>query len=324
MKVSIIVAVAEDNANLRECVAKCLGLDYPDFEIVVLPDYPIKGLDDLGVKCVPTGSVGPAEKRNEGMRLCDAALLAFIDDDAYPARNWLKNAVRHFNDEQTAAVGGPAVTAEHDGMRQKAGGLVYSSSLGGGAYRYRYMPQRQREVDDHPSCNIVVRRSVMEEAGGFQTSFWPGEDTALCMDITKRLGKKIIYDPEVLIYHHRRPLFLPHLRQVGSYALHRGYFVKRLPETSFRLTYFLPSALLAGLLAGGVLALAVPAVSIPYGVFAGTYAVMVLISSLNKDVRMMLLVAAGTVLTHLWYGACFIRGLASRTLSEDSAVGVAQ
>ncbi len=213
VRVSIIIPVKADNANLRQCVEECLALDYPDFEILVLPDHPIHELDDPGVKCIPTGSVGPAEKRNEGMRHSDAALLAFIDDDAYPARNWLKNAVRHFDDEQIAAVGGPAVTAEHDGLRQKAGGLVYSSLMGGGSYRYRCVPQRQREVDDYPSCNLVVRRSVMERVGGFQTSFWPGEDTALCVDITKHLGKKIMYDPEVLIYHHRRPLFLLHLKR---------------------------------------------------------------------------------------------------------------
>ncbi|MBI4743240.1 MAG: hypothetical protein HY776_00140 [Actinobacteria bacterium] len=102
---------------------------------------------------------------------------------------------------------------------------------------------------------MIVRKSVLEQLGGFDTKFWPGEDTKLCLEITKKLNKKIIYSPDVLVYHHRRPLFTSHLKQVWSYALHRGYFVKRFPETSLRLTYFIPSIFVFGLMFGLIFAL---------------------------------------------------------------------
>ena len=88
---------------------------------------------------------------------------------------------------------------------------------------------------------LFVRKSVLDSIGGYRTDFWPGEDTLLCKDIVDN-WKRIVYDPWVVVYHHRRPLFLPHLRQLGRYAFHRGYFCKRFPSNSLKLSYFVPSA----------------------------------------------------------------------------------
>src|SRR6516162_3315272 len=109
-------------------------------------------------------------------------------------------------------------------------------------YSYRYVPQAQREVDDFPSVNLLVRRDVFEAAGGFNSKYWPGEDTKLCLKITKDLALKIIYDPAIFAWHHRRELFRGHLKQSTNYALHRGFFAKIYPETSLRPSYFIPSA----------------------------------------------------------------------------------
>ncbi len=36
--VAIVIAVKNFNANLEQNIIKCLELDYPNFEIIVLPD----------------------------------------------------------------------------------------------------------------------------------------------------------------------------------------------------------------------------------------------------------------------------------------------
>ncbi|MFH0790514.1 MAG: glycosyltransferase, partial [Candidatus Omnitrophota bacterium] len=256
MTVSIIIAVKTWQKNLEDCVGKCLQLDFSDFEILILPDQRLsRDIPDSRVKVIPTGPVNPAKKRDIALKYARGQIIAFLDDDAYPEQDWLKNAVRNFDDECIAAVGGPAVTPGTDSLNQVASGLVYSALLVSGKYVYRYRPGKRIQVDDYPSCNFLVRKSVMDELGGFNTDFWPGEDTKLCRDITKILGKKIIYDPSVLVSHHRRSLYRPHLNQIANYAFHRGYFVKRYPETSFRIPYFIPSLFLSGLLAGAILSL---------------------------------------------------------------------
>jgi GT2 family glycosyltransferase len=244
-------------------------------------------------------------------------ILAFIDDDAYPTKDWLKYALENFKDEDVAAVVGPAITAPEDALRQKASGVIFSSVLVSGRYNYRYLPKKKMTVDDYPSCNFLVRKQIMQELGGFNTKFWPGEDTKLCLDITRKLGRKIIYDPGVLVYHHRRPLFIPHLKQVANYSLHRGYFVKKYPATSLRLPFFIPTLFLCALICGGPLSLiSAPLRSIYFsGVFL--YLALVLFFSIHKDLRLIPLVFFGTILTHLTYGLYFLKGLFSKKLKEE-------
>lgn len=311
-RVSIIIPCKEIGDYARESIERCLKLDYPDFEILVLPDAE-STLNLPGVKIIPTGPVGPAEKRDLAASMADSEFLAFIDDDAYPDKLWLKKAMRHFQDADIAAVGGPGITPETDGLRQKASGLVFSSRIGSGSNSFRNTPRQQMEIDDCPSCNFIIRKSVFQQVGGFDTHFWPGEDTKLCLEVTKKLKKRIIYDPEVLVYHHRRKLFKPHLKQVWNYALHRGYFVKKLPQTSRRLFYFLPSIFLLGIVFGIIASFLNPVLKLVFLSALAFYLLLVLISSFeSKSVKMAPLVFLGVIATHLTYGAGFLKGLLSR------------
>ena len=316
MTVSIIVAVKGDNPNLRECIESCLKLDYPDFEILILPDNAVI-LNYPKTRVIPTGEVTPPIKRDLALSQASGEIIAFLDDDAYPAEDWLSLALKHFTDPEIAAVGGPAVTPETDSLMQKASGRVYSSYLMSGQYVYRYLPRPQRFVDDYPSCNFLVRKSIMLELGGFNTKFWPGEDTFLCLKIVRDLKKKIIYDPKVLVYHHRRSLFKGHLKQIANYALHRGYFVKRFPETSCKLTYFIPSIFLIGLFIGPALSSLSLVFKLSYISTVIFYLILVFISSVSKDFFLIFPVFWGIIISHLVYGIYFIKGLLSWRLMEE-------
>lgn len=318
-KISIVIPAKESNQNLKECLHYCLQLDYPEFEIIVLPDSPV-GLPYSNLVVIPTGAVGPSEKRDRALGNSKGDILAFLDDDTFPEKNWLKNAVKYFDDDRVAAVGGPAITPENDNFLQKASGLVYSSLLGGGSVAYRYISKAQREVDDYPSCNFLVRKSALKAVGGFNCKFWPGEDTKLCKEITNDLDMKIVYAPDVVVYHHRRPLFVPHLRQVWSYGVHRGYFVKRFPETSLRLAYFLPSIFVLAIAGGLAAALANYYIRSVYFLLLILYALAVSIDGFRgKGFRMGLMVSLGIVLTHAFYGIAFLKGLFSRRLREEAS-----
>jgi GT2 family glycosyltransferase len=316
MTVSIIIAVKTWQKNLEECVVKCLELDYPDFEIIILPDAEIVLKDKflkarVPIKVIATGSLKPGDKRDIGVKCAKGGIIAFIDDDAYPVKQWLREAVANLFDIKVGAVGGPAVTPLDDDIWQQASGKVFSSIMVSGKFVYRYLPKKRIEVDDLPSCNLIVRRSVIEEIGGFDTRYWPGEDTKLCLDIIKKLGKRIVYDPGILVYHHRRRIFGEHLRQIANYAFHRGFFVKKYPETSLRLSYFLPSIFVAGLLLGPLIA---PLRGV-YSISVILYLTLAALSGFIKNsFRLGILVFLGIILTHITYGVFFIKGLTARKL----------
>lgn len=315
-KVSVIVAVGVPGAYVDECVAHCLRLDYPDVEIIVLPDGEWTPSDPR-VRVIPTGKVRPAEKRDRGAEAASGEILAIIDDDAYPDTDWLSNAIGHFDDDTVAAVGGPGMTPPADGFRQRISGWIYESPLVSGGYTYRYRPGRMRDVDDYPTSSLIIRKSDFFAAGGFDTGYWPGEDTILCLKLTHELGKRIVYDPSVRVHHHRRNVFGPHLRQIRSYALHRGFFARKFPQTSMKPGYFVPSAftLFAGLgwttvWMGGI----------PFTIWAGVmllYWGLALACSLRTWNPVGIAgVAAGTFMTHVTYGVWFMKGLLVREVKD--------
>ena len=278
---------------------------------------------DSRIRYIPTGKVRPAEKRNIGIREATGAVVAFIDDDAYPETHWLEYAIRYFSESGIGAVGGPGVTPPGDSRLARLGGRVYDSLLVSGGYRYRYKAGGvRRDVDDYPSCNLFVRKSLLDSIGGYRTDFWPGEDTLLCKDIVDA-GFRIVYDPWVVVYHHRRPLFRPHLRQLGRYAFHRGYFCKRYPSNSLKLSYFVPSAFCfyaAVLVLVLALSAFLPVPSLALAILAGPfacYAVLVAVATLSFNPVDWVLTVSGVVLTHLVYGVRFMQGiLASRAPCE--------
>lgn len=316
--VSIVIACPKPSRMLDECLAAIRGQSYANWEVIVLPDGQVPGATapaDNRVRYIPTGKVRPSEKRNLGIRAARGEIVAFIDDDAYPDAHWIEYAVKYFGDRDIGAVGGPGVTPPDDRRLAALGGRVYDSFLVSGTYSYRYRAGGVRkDVEDYPSCNLFVRKDVLDRIGGYRTDFWPGEDTLLCKDIIDS-WKRIVYDPWVIVYHHRRPLLLPHLRQLGRYGFHRGYFCKRFPSNSRRFAYFVPTlfvAYLAGLslLAAGTAAGALPtsalvACSAPLAL----YLVLVAVSSFSLKPLDTLLVASGIVASHVWYGVQFLRGL---------------
>ncbi len=314
--VSIIIPLKFPNDYLNECIEHCLNLDYRNYEILVLTDEPVV-LEYPKTRVIPTGHVPPSEKRDIGARHAQGEVLAFIDDDAYPSEGWLAHAVKHFENGDVSGVGGPAVTPPDDNFMQKASGYVLSSFMGGGSYAYRYSPKKLIEVDDYPTCNLLVRKSTFYEVGGFDTCYWPGEDTKLCLDITKKKNKKIVYEPKALVYHHRRTLFKPHLKQIWSYAVHRGFFTKKFPETSLRISYFLPTLLVLWLGTGLIAAFFSPLIRFLYIVSVLLYLLATMITGLKtKDFFMSVTVALGIITTHLVYGIGFVAGRFSRSLKR--------
>jgi cellulose synthase/poly-beta-1,6-N-acetylglucosamine synthase-like glycosyltransferase len=152
--------------------------------------------------------------------------------------------------------------------------------------------------------------------GGFSSTYYGGEDTKLCLEIV-RTGKKIVYRPEVMVFHHRRPLLLKHLRQIANVGVHRGYFAKMYPETSWRIFYFLPSIVVMVLFCGVILSIFSSIVTAILLLCLGGYFAVAFVSTMPASrLDVALLGAAGIMATHITYGCAFIRGLTLKHLDR--------
>lgn len=329
VKISIVIPIIEINDYLRESIPKILALKRKDLEIIVLPN---KKSDEKWDKTriISTGFSNPSKKRNLGVKRAKGEIIAFLDDDAYPKKGWFREALKHFKDKNIVAVGGPAITPQDDSVFQKASGAMSESMIGGGKARERFLKIGKKHfVNDWPTVNLLVRKDTFLKSGGFDPKYWPGEDTKLCLELTKY--GKIIYEPNAIVYHHRRASLIKHLKQNGNYGLHRGHFARKYPGNSRELFYIIPSIFALYI----IFVLLVWVLKI-IGIYEPSNLIWwVLLSPLALYVFLMLidviaisiryknpLVGIATIpyifLTHIYYGLRFIKGYFSRDISTST------
>lgn len=299
---------------------------WKDFEVIVLVNE--HGQYDLTLlkkykwlRIIPTGKITrPAQKRDIGVRNAKGSILAFIDDDAYPKKDWLKNAVSVFHKKKISCVCGPGILAQKTTMWEKIIDEILISPIGSGGYTYRFLPQKERYVDDYPSMNFLITKKLFMTIGGFNNDFWPGEDSKLCNDIVYVQKEKIYYSPMVIVYHHRRNELIPYVRQHAQYGYHRGAFAAVGDKNSLKVSYFLPSLFLLYLL---LIIIALPIFHaftllplFAYVVLSMYIGIKAAIS--QKNISFLLYVPYTMFLTHIVYGASFIKGMVVGFQKKDN------
>lgn len=292
---SIIIPVRNTTPYLLETLKHLKKQTLDSFETLVITD-------EISI------TSNPAKKRNLGAKMAQGKYLAFLDDDSFPQKNWLKNALKQIeSDTNITAVCGPCLTPPSDSYLQKASGLVWSSYLGsGGAGTYRNSISKKRFVQDFPSVNLIVKKKDLLTIGGFNTHHWPGEDTILCLELVSKLNKKILYHPSIIVYHHRRKVIFSHLKQITRYATHRGNFARIYPKTSLKIGYLLPSFFFIYLL---LLPFLPVLFMIPLLIYIFLLLITFFIFIYNHNKPLVSFLATITIpITHLYYGILFIFG----------------
>lgn len=324
--VSIIIPIKEINHHLTsENLPELDKQTYKNYEVLVLPNKEEEIDKELlkkyrWLKIIPTGKVTrPAEKRDIGVKKSKGEIIAFIDDDAYPTPSWLEHAVKVFQEQKIAAVCGPGVLPPNSNLWEKIFDEVLKNPMGSGNYRYRFVQGKKRYVDDYPSMNFFIQKNIFEKLGGFNNDYWPGEDSKLCNDLVHKEKGKILYDPKVVIYHHRRNNLKGYLRQHGNYGFHRGAFFAQGDQNSRRLSYLMPTFFVAYLiLLISILLLQqfftinkmlFYAFLIPFLMYLSGEIIIFFLSFWKS---MSLIVSAGSILviafTHITYGIMFVKG----------------
>jgi hypothetical protein len=311
--VSVIVPLHRDGPVFRKCLQALVEMPTEvTFEVIVVSDLPVPRLPRSIVEIATESSndTPPGAKRDLARSRARAQFLAFIDDDAYPKEDWLDNALSTLAELNVDGVGGPGITPPGSSWRERVGGAVYESRLGSGSLRHRFVSiGRTRLSDDLPAYNFIVRRDALDTIGGWASTFYGGEDTKVCLDLVDS-GFRLCYDPTVVVHHHRRPILVPHLRQVANVGRHRGFFVRAYPGTSRRLVFFLPATLsmIVPLLATFFLGRLRRAPLATASTFAvGWCGVAATTFRTNKEAALLF---PGVLLCHhLAYGLSFLRGL---------------
>ena len=181
----------------------------------------------------PRAGLGHA--RNRGWTIAKGDIVAFTDDDCYPAQDFLISVGRAFEEDvRLGFVGGRLLLYDQTDC---AVAIQESTS------RRELGPRTFIPAGLIPGANFACRRQALESVGGFDGRFGPGAQF-VCddVDIQARMsahGWYGAFDPRLVVYHHHgRKTAAEVARLREQYDRGRGaYYVKCLLTPAIRLTY---------------------------------------------------------------------------------------
>lgn len=200
-----------------------------EYELIVVSPVEIH-LTDPRVRNVIVADRNPAARRNAAAAVATGELLAFIDDDARAATDWLTrgSAIIAANSDVVAAGGPDPAPPDSTSAELISETLLSTPLIGSGIACHENRRGRfdVRRPTDLALVNLFVRRDAFDQAGGFDPAIgYIGEDTAL-IETLLEIGR-VVYDSGVVVHHRRRPFPGPYLRQRWRYRLKTGAMLAR-------------------------------------------------------------------------------------------------
>jgi mycofactocin glycosyltransferase len=218
--VSVIIPVRNREKELAHCLSSLCNLRYPAhrLEIIVVDDASSDGslqvISKFPVKTLAVKNRRQAAGcRNLAARQARGHILAFIDSDCVADPSWLIELLPAFRDPAVGAVGGWV-----DAYFEQKGLDRYEKVKSSLQVSTRH--KRSSGKDRHfyvPSCNLLIRKKLFRELGGFREDLHVGEDVDLCWRL-QRLGKEVEYRPVGKVHHKHRNHLWPFFRRRFQYG----------------------------------------------------------------------------------------------------------
>ncbi len=186
-----IIVVIDDNSSLftRSSVH---FRDVPGAQIITVVE-----------NCEQPGLSGA---RNTGIAIAIGEILAFLDDDAMAAHDWVEQLISGFADPTVMGVGGTIVPLWDNG---RPGWFPKEFDWVVGC-TYRGMPEENAPIRNLIGANMSFHREVFATLGGFRNgvgqvgnSMLRCDDTEFCIRVGQRWPQcQMLYWPAALVYHH--------------------------------------------------------------------------------------------------------------------------
>lgn len=227
--ISIVIPTKNNSDTIERCLNSIKNLDYPEDELEIIivdghsNDRTVEIAKKYGCKLIFENKGIISYARDIGVKHASGEFIAFTDADCVVDRNWIKELIKHFSD-RVAAVGGPNITPEDDIEFAKCAGKVLLFLSKPGA-RYGFVENKVMDIYHNPTCNVIYRKKVLEEVGGFNYKLVTVDDEELDYRIRKR-GYRIIYTPSARVYHYRRSTWKKFIKMAYSYGVGRMQAIK--------------------------------------------------------------------------------------------------
>jgi glycosyltransferase involved in cell wall biosynthesis len=211
--VSVVIAAwtFERLDAIGDAIASVRAQTVPAHEIILVVDHSEPLLAESrsrwpDITVIPNGEArGTSGARNTGVAKSTGDVVAFVDDDAVAAPDWLERMTAAYSDEQVLGVGGTIRPRWVEGrpwwFPDEFDWVVGCTHSG--------MPQQRSRVRNLVGANMSFRRHVLIDVGGMRPELTRlgtvpvgPEDTDLCIRIGQMWPDGVIlYDPAIEVDH---------------------------------------------------------------------------------------------------------------------------
>lgn len=208
--ISIVIPTKNNGDLIGKCMKSIRELDYPQDRIeVIVSDG--KSTDKTQEIALSYGAIviidqhdtSVCSARNAAFEIVKGEFVAMCDADCVVHKDWLKNSLKYFDNPKVGGIGGANLIPKDETPFGKAVGLLFAyAPLVVKSANTRVL-KKVIESRSHGS-NAIYRMDVLKRVVPIDESVIGGEDVIM-NDKIEDLGYKLLYVPDVIVYHYRRP-----------------------------------------------------------------------------------------------------------------------
>lgn len=210
-KVSIIIVNTNELHHLKICLPSIFEQNYPDYEVLIIDNVSTDGSLDFIAQEFPqvrifknNKNIGYAGANNVGFNHAVGEYIAVLNPDTRVDKNWLNEIIPVFDEKPSVGLITPKILLmDQPEMINTCGNTITYTSL-------TYCRGLNKPLDDFKKAGIVsaisgaafvIRRSVLDEIGGFDDSYFIYyEDTDLSLR-AMLAGYDCYFVPSSIVFH---------------------------------------------------------------------------------------------------------------------------
>lgn len=322
-RVSVVLPIRNEAEHIEECLVRLLRQDYPAalFEIIVVDGNSTDGTRDTVREVQRRAEAGRIRLLDNPKRVVPAALniginaaagevIVRMDGHTVPESDYLSACVRALQQSQAANVGGPMIPVGKTRFGE-AVAAAQRHPVGVGDAKFHFDGQAAFVDTVYMGA---FRKDVFGRAGLFDESMVRNQDSEMNIRI-RNAGDTIYLDPRIRSSYTPRGSWPGLWRQYFQYGWWRVETLRRHPS-SLRWRQLVPVMFVIGLTVLAVAAMFAQPARIAFALFAGTYLMALLATTIGLRGRLTSGVAMRVpvvlVAMHVGWGFGFLLSLFSR------------
>lgn len=234
-EVSVVVCTRNRPEHMKKCLISLIKQSYLPKEIIIVDDFSEENMNVyeffkneiqnfiLNFKIQSTENMnvillknkrryGIAYSRNLGIKVASGDIVAFLDDDSFAHRNWIKNLVENYKNDKIIGVGGPFIEIGRKNIMSPKKPLkriaYFSMKKGRMIIKYRIKKLKDAELLPRKKVpfllggNMSFRRNSLLKIKGVDVRFSGNayhEETEMSIRASK-IGT-LMFEPKAITYH---------------------------------------------------------------------------------------------------------------------------